>query len=132
MLFFYRSSTIREDREVRLKALDLVIGSVLNLADASKHDGDNVRCGQLFIDANGLELLISIIRSLLEFDNDINSKKQRYYNDSLHHRIKNRILQSLLILQYVVSSIGNKILMKTSSSVVFEDKKVVIRVRMFT
>ncbi|XP_075224535.1 tRNA (guanosine(18)-2'-O)-methyltransferase TARBP1 isoform X2 [Lycorma delicatula] len=83
------------DCEVRLKILDLIVKVyVINIYDlsedvtASKNISENP--------------LINIIKLLMKHDDIISSKKIRYFNDSLHHRIKNRILQALLLLQHVM------------------------------
>lgn len=55
-----------------------------------------------------LVLLENIIRSLMEYDENISKRKQRYFNDSLHHRIKNRILQCLLVFQFTIKSFYDK------------------------
>uniref|UniRef100_A0A3Q3SXK3 tRNA (guanosine(18)-2'-O)-methyltransferase TARBP1 n=1 Tax=Mastacembelus armatus TaxID=205130 RepID=A0A3Q3SXK3_9TELE len=53
------------------------------------------------LDSNNLQhvrLIEELVMSLLEKDNDISKSKVRYYSNSLQHRVKNRVWQTLLLL----------------------------------
>uniref|UniRef100_A0AAV2JQ28 tRNA (guanosine(18)-2'-O)-methyltransferase TARBP1 n=1 Tax=Knipowitschia caucasica TaxID=637954 RepID=A0AAV2JQ28_KNICA len=44
------------------------------------------------------QLIQCLVKDLLKKDNSISSSKVRYYNNSMQHRVKNRIWQTLLVL----------------------------------
>ncbi|KAM9364092.1 putative methyltransferase TARBP1 [Pholidichthys leucotaenia] len=53
------------------------------------------------LDSSKLEhqrLIEELVMDLLKKDNDISKSKVRYYNNSLQHRVKNRVWQTLLLL----------------------------------
>ncbi|RZF47350.1 hypothetical protein LSTR_LSTR012854 [Laodelphax striatellus] len=76
----------RDDCEVRLYVLNLILKVCI---------GEN---GEI----TSLKILISVMESLMDEDSRISEKKKRYYGDSHHHRVKNRIVQVLLVLEYVL------------------------------
>lgn len=81
----FSSNRPRNDSTVRLHALDIILKSAYK---------DKER---------GQQLVVAVIDQLLDQEQEMINKRQRYYGDSLHHRVKNRILQSLLVLESVLA-----------------------------
>ncbi|XP_039285527.1 probable methyltransferase TARBP1 [Nilaparvata lugens] len=91
----------RDDCEVRLYVLNMI----LNVCSGKNGEITSPRT------------LISVMESLIEEDSRISEKKKRYYGDSHHHRVKNRIVQVLLVLEHVLFKSES-----SSSSEVFYEK----------
>lgn len=51
----------------------------------------------------GEDVVIEIVQQLLAEDKILTERRQRYHGDSLHHRLKHRILQAVLVLEAVLS-----------------------------
>uniref|UniRef100_A0A1B6CIL5 tRNA (guanosine(18)-2'-O)-methyltransferase TARBP1 n=1 Tax=Clastoptera arizonana TaxID=38151 RepID=A0A1B6CIL5_9HEMI len=83
----------KKDSVIRIQALDIILRIIKKYP----------KMGQYFI------------HTLLDRERQMTSQKQRYYGDSLHHRVMNRILQNLLVLEAVIASDSS-----------FEDKKCIV------
>uniref|UniRef100_A0A1B6LX73 tRNA (guanosine(18)-2'-O)-methyltransferase TARBP1 n=1 Tax=Graphocephala atropunctata TaxID=36148 RepID=A0A1B6LX73_9HEMI len=76
-------SDSRSSQQVRTSALAVL------LASASQEGGS--------------ELLVNTVHCLLAKDAELTARRTRYHGDSLHHRVKHRILQVLLVLETVLA-----------------------------
>ncbi|CAH1396741.1 unnamed protein product [Nezara viridula] len=70
---------LKTDREVRLKILHLL----LTLSNVEHRN----------------QLIVQVIQELISYDEELSKNNNRYFNDSLIHRKKNKLLQALLILE---------------------------------
>lgn len=58
-------------------------------------------------DNDDMAVVIGVLQQLLAKDRELTARRQRYYGDSLHHRLKNRILQAVLIFEAVLAKSSN-------------------------
>ncbi|XP_014270420.1 probable methyltransferase TARBP1 isoform X7 [Halyomorpha halys] len=70
---------LKTDREVRLKVLHLLL--TLSNVEHRNH------------------LIVKVIQELISYDEELTKNNNRYFNDSLIHRKKNKLLQAILILE---------------------------------
>ncbi|XP_054262718.1 probable methyltransferase TARBP1 [Macrosteles quadrilineatus] len=73
-------------QQVRLYALSVLLG-------VAKQDGAD-------------QLIVSAVNQLIDVDRQLTAKRQRYHGDSLHHRVKHRILQAVLVLHQALVLCG--------------------------
>uniref|UniRef100_A0A673BT74 tRNA (guanosine(18)-2'-O)-methyltransferase TARBP1 n=1 Tax=Sphaeramia orbicularis TaxID=375764 RepID=A0A673BT74_9TELE len=103
MAFHYKLLELTETRAPMLTAA--MKQSQLSFFSSDNRDDQLPRtCVLSFLsrlDSSDLEhqrLMENLITDLLKKDNDISKSKVRYYSNSLQHRVKNRVWQTLLLL----------------------------------
>lgn len=89
---------LKTDREVRLKVLHLL----LTLSNVEHRN----------------QLIVLVIQELISYDEELMKNNNRYFNDSLIHRKKNKLLQALLILENFIHQ-NSSCQLEVSSSLIF-------------